>query len=116
MKVLTLFTTIACVAGISLGQVLFKKSASAIANASDWRQWLFNGWFLAALTLYGITTLAWVWVLRHTPLHLAYPFMALAFLIVPCLSWFLLEEPINATTLIGGLIILAGVILSTRTL
>ena len=42
------------------------------------------------LVLYGFTTLGWVWILRHAPLHVAYPFMGLAFLIVPTLAWLLL--------------------------
>lgn len=114
MKLITAIMAIACVIGISIGQILFKQSANTIANATNWRHWVFNGWLLAALILYGVTTLAWVWVLRHLPLHLAYPFMALAFLIVPCLSWLFIDEPVNSATFIGGALILIGVIISTR--
>ena len=106
--------TILCVVGISLGQMLFKKAALAISSATHWQQWAFNGWLIAALALYGITTLAWVWVLRHAPLHLAYPFMGLAFLIVPCLGWLFLGEPIRMTTLIGGALILAGITITAH--
>lgn len=115
MKSLPIFMAIICVIGISCGQILFKQSANSIANATNWRDWIFNGWLMAALILYGITTLAWVWVLRELPLHLAYPFMALAFLIVPCLSWLFLDEPVSPATFIGGALILTGVIISTRT-
>ena len=105
--------TILCVVGISLGQMLFKKAALAISSATHWQQWAFNGWLIAALALYGITTLAWVWVLRHAPLHLAYPFMGLAFLIVPLLAWAFLGEPLTWQTLVGGALILAGVSLAS---
>lgn len=106
--------TILCVLGISLGQMLFKKAAQSIGDASAWQQWFFNGWLIAALALYGITTLVWIWVLRHAPLHLAYPFMGLAFLIVPCLGWMFLGEPIRIHTVVGGTLILAGIAITAH--
>lgn len=106
--------TVLCVVGISLGQMLFKKAAQSIANAATWQHWVFNGWLIAALVLYGITTLVWIWVLRHVPLHLAYPFMGLAFLIVPILGWIFLNEPIQVPTLVGGALILAGITVAAR--
>ena len=68
---------------------------------------------VSILVLYGITTLAWVWILRSAPLHLAYPFMGLAFLIVPTLAWMLLGEPLHWRTLAGGALIMAGVALAS---
>ena len=68
---------------------------------------------IASLALYGITTLGWVWILRHAPLHLAYPFMGLAFLIVPTLAWAFLGEPLHWRTLAGGVLIMAGVALAS---
>lgn len=106
--------TIVCVLGISLGQMLFKKAAAAIPDATHWQHWVFNGWLIAALALYGITTLVWIWILRHVPLHIAYPFMGLAFLIVPCLGWLFLGEPIRIPTLIGGTLILAGITIAAH--
>ena len=52
-----------------------------------------------------------MWVLRTLPLSLAYPFMALAFIIVPLLGHFLLHEPIGWRNMIGGLLIAFGVVL-----
>ncbi|WP_313084427.1 EamA family transporter [Pulveribacter sp.] len=101
--------TILCVIGISVGQILFKKAALSIIDASQWQDWALNGWLISALVLYGITTLVWIWVLRHAPLHLAYPFMALAFIIVPVLGRLLLSEPMHFKTLVGGLLILVGI-------
>ena len=105
--------TLLCVFGIALGQLLFKKAAIGLPAQPDATDWLLNGWLLMALALYGVTTLLWVWILRHAPLHLAYPFMGLAFLIVPILAWLLLGEPIGWQTLAGGTLILAGVALAS---
>ena len=106
--------TVLCVVGISLGQMLFKKAAQSIAVTTAWQHWVFNGWLIAALALYGITTLVWIWVLRHAPLHLAYPFMGLAFLIVPCLGWLFLGEPIHIQTIVGGALILIGIAIAAH--
>ncbi|RYH47853.1 MAG: hypothetical protein EON54_16165 [Alcaligenaceae bacterium] len=106
--------TILCVMGISIGQMLFKKAAMSIGNTTSWQEWAFNFWLISAFLLYGVTTLAWVWVLRHAPLGLAYPFMGLAFIIVPCLGWLFLGEPMRASTLAGGLLILAGIAITAH--
>ena len=106
--------TLACVTCISIGQLLFKKAATALPANPGWMDWATNGWLIASLALYGVTTLAWVWILRHAPLHLAYPFMGLAFLIVPTLAWLLFGEPIGWRTLAGGALILAGVALASQ--
>lgn len=105
--------TILCVVCISIGQLLFKKAATALPENPQILDWLLNGWLIASLMLYGLTTLGWVWILRHAPLHLAYPFMGLAFLIVPTLAWLLFNEPLHWRTLVGGALILAGVALAS---
>lgn len=105
--------TLLCVACISIGQLLFKQAANALPPEPQLLDWLLNGWLIASLALYGLTTLGWVWILRHAPLHLAYPFMGLAFLIVPTLAWLLMGEPLHWRTLAGGALILAGVVLAS---
>lgn len=115
MSIAISFYTLACVLGISIGQLLFKKAALALPAVLSLSALLYNGWLVAALALYGVTTLGWIWVLRHVPLHLAYPFMGLAFLIVPTLAWLFLGEPLNWRTLAGGALIMAGVVLASTT-
>ena len=107
------FATLLCVLGISIGQLLFKKAAAALPAVVSLPALLQNGWLIAALALYGITTLGWVWILRHAPLHMAYPFMGLAFLIVPTLAWTFLGDPLHWRTLPGGALIMAGVALAS---
>lgn len=106
--------TLLCVVCISVGQLLFKQAAQSLPPEPQILDWVFNGWLLASLALYGLTTLGWVWILRHAPLHLAYPFMGLAFLIVPVLACLFLGEPLHWRTLAGGALILAGVTLASH--
>lgn len=105
--------TILCVVGISLGQMLFKKAALMLPDQPVLWDWLINLWLLGALFLYGITTLVWVWVLRVAPLHLAYPFMGLAFVMVPIFGALFLHEPIAWQTIAGGALILIGIALAS---
>lgn len=113
MNITLILSTLACVLGISIGQLLFKKAAAALPAVFSLPALFHNGWLFAALALYGITTLAWIWVLRHAPLHLAYPFMGLCFLIIPTLSWLFLGEPLHWRTLAGGALILVGIALAS---
>jgi len=103
-----------CVAGIASGQVLFKYSANALAIAD--RPWDMSvavplG---AALAIYGVTTIGWVWVLQHVPLSRAYPFMALSFVLVPAASRFLFGEQLDVRYILGVCFICVGMVLAGR--
>jgi len=102
-----------CVLCLAAGQLLFKKAAVTLPDTLSVSALLLNGWLVASLILYALTTFGWIWILRHAPLHLAYPFMGLAFLIVPVLAWLLLGEPLHWRTLAGGVLIMAGVVLAS---
>ena len=92
---------------LSIGQVLFKLAAMDMRNIDI--SSLLQPKLILALCVYGIATILWIAVLRHTPLRIAYPFMGLAFLIVPVLSWFWMDEQISLNTIVGGAVILIGV-------
>lgn len=98
---------------LSLGQVLFKMAAMEIPHAvvSDLTQ-LIRPKLIIALFIYAFATILWLAVLRVTPLRQAYPFVALAFFIVPILSWFWLNEPLKITNFVGAAIIFLGVYIS----
>ena len=92
---------------LSVGQVLFKLAAMDMKNIDI--PSLFQPKLILAICVYGIATVLWIAVLRHTPLQIAYPFVGLAFLIVPILSWFWMDEQISLNTIVGGVTILIGV-------
>lgn len=79
-----------CVLAISIGQILFKVAASSSEPAGLAFGFALNAmrnpYLLCGLALYGVTPIAWVWLLRSIPLNVAYPFMSLAFIFVPVLS------------------------------
>ena len=87
--------------------MLFKLAAMDMKNIDIYS--LLQPKLTLALCVYGIATVLWIAVLRHSPLGLAYPFVGLAFLIVPVLSWFWMSEPISLNTIVGGAVILIGI-------
>ena len=101
-----------CVLGLAAGQILFKMSANA-ANGSGGVFSSKAGLILvAALFVYGFTTLLWVWVLRLVELGKIYPIMALAFVFVPLGSYFVFGEKFSARYFFGVALIVVGIIIS----
>lgn len=103
---------VATIALLGFGQVLFKYAATTI-HPGDLRSWISLP-LAAALVVYGAATIAWLAVLARVPLSTAFPFYGLAFLLVPLLSAWLLGERLRWSTLVGGLIILVGIYVSSR--
>lgn len=66
-----------------------------------------------ALVLYGLTTVLWVYLLHGFALSRAYPFIALAFAIVPLLGWLLLHEALAPQYWVGLAVMLAGLYIVT---
>ena len=95
---------------IAFGQVLFKQTGIQLAGRPDapFHSILFSPVFLVAVALYGIATLAWVYVLKIVPLSMAYSFMALTFVLVPLMAAFFLKEPLTVKYAIGACLIIAG--------
>jgi drug/metabolite transporter (DMT)-like permease len=93
------------------GQLLFKLAADRLVVGQGFGRPAAS--FLTmpmagALLLYGVTTLLWVYLLHGLALSRAYPFIALAFAIVPLLGWLLLNEVLGAQYWIGLAVMLAG--------
>ena len=98
---------------LSVGQILFKlASASLSLTPGEWLASFFSLKLIIALVVYGVATVMWVIALKEVPLRLAYPFVALAFFIVPTLAHFILGEPLNWNTYVGAFIIAIGVYVS----
>lgn len=100
---------------ISVGQILFKLAAEDIDVSARGvlDSFLLNRQLLVALIVYGFATIAWLFVIRGVPLRVAYPIAALSFIIVPILSAIFLSESITSKTVIGSMVILLGVFIST---
>ena len=103
---------------VAFGQLLFKFVALRFPHGTE-----LTGFFSdqtamlalgSALTLYAGATGLWLYALRSLPLSAAYPFLALSFVIVPVAAAVFLEERLSLYDLFGGMLIVAGIYLSTR--
>ena len=100
---------ITSVLGVASGQLLFKQAALVGASRDSLVQaWLTNSWLWSAALAYFLSTIVWVWSLRTVPLSVAYPFMAIAFVIVPVASHLLFGEPLRTNHIVGLIAILVG--------
>ncbi len=107
--VFAVFTVI----GLSTGQILFKLAASRLSGDDPiWILVLKNTHLWAALVVYGVSTLFWVLLLRQVPLKMAYPFVGCAFFIVPVLASIFLGEALSWQSMLGALLIAAGIYVS----
>lgn len=110
---LTYIVAFLCVCGLAAGQVLFKLSADLFNAAGTLFSFKPVSILFAAVMLYGITSLAWVWVLQRVQLGKVYPLMALAFALVPLASYFFFGEKFNFLYYAGVIMIMAGVALTS---
>lgn len=111
MTIKQFFLIVGVMAALSVGQLLFKHTATMLNAATNgvWA-WL-NPYLISALVIYGCATLAWVYILQQVPLSLAYPLFALSFLFVPLLSTIIFREPFTLKMLMGSGLITFGVYL-----
>ncbi|WP_404436793.1 4-amino-4-deoxy-L-arabinose-phospho-UDP flippase [Stutzerimonas chloritidismutans] len=102
--------TLATVISLSVGQILFKLASAEIDFSSSKNFYgLLDFRLFVALAVYGVATFMWLMVLKITPLRVAYPFTALAFILVPIMGHVFLNERLVWTSFVGALFIGVGV-------
>lgn len=111
---ITYSVAILCVFGLAIGQILFKISAIALAESKTIYAFKPIAILFVAFFLYGVTSLAWVWVLQKIELGRVYPLMALAFVLVPLGSYFILGERFQSQYFLGISIIIIGIIITVK--
>ena len=114
---LSLFVSLMCI-----GQILFKKTAIQLSKSNEanksYNSDILNSllavvqipYFFFALIIYAIATFYWLYILQKIPLSLAYPFTALAMVIIPVASYYLFKESITIYYWFGALLIFLGII------
>ena len=99
---------------MSIGQLLFKMGADQIQGSnlqSHIWQIISSPILIMACTLYALTILIWIWVLKHAPLSIVYPFTACAYIITPLLSYLIFDEKLNFQFIIGTAFLVLGIII-----
>ena len=114
MTIRQVLLTILTVLLLSIGQVLFKYASGKIdiEGKGIFAGLLLNPAFIIAIAVYAVATISWLFVLKATPLRVAYPFAALAFVMVPIFASIFLGETLRFTTFAGAAVIILGVYIS----
>ena len=98
---------------IAIGQLMFKRVSMGLAGVQGLEaialRLATDPLFILALMLYGSATILWVLALREVPLSIAYPFTALAFVLVPLASAAIFPEPLGPRYFIGLAFVVGGV-------
>lgn len=102
-----------CAVAVAAGQVLMKV-ASVSLNETDS---LFNprtfSWLVFAFAVYGVSSLVWIYVLKHVPLSQAYPLISITFLLVPIASALFFSEKFDWVNVASSALIMAGISLNS---
>jgi drug/metabolite transporter (DMT)-like permease len=69
----------------------------------------------AGLALFGLSALAWLFVLSRTSLSFAYPFASLTYLLIVLVDRFVFHEEVPPARWAGVALIMAGIVLVART-
>jgi multidrug transporter EmrE-like cation transporter len=100
---------------LAVGQLLFKRVGLSIGGmpvADGLFAMARTPSFYGALSLYGVSTLLWIWILSRIPLSQAYPWVAVTMAIVPLLGRFVFSERLSNTYWLGIGLVMLGVFLT----
>lgn len=100
---------------LAAGQLLFKKAGFELRGGplgAGVLRVLGSTAFYAALSLYGIATILWIWILSRVPLSRAYPYVALGVVLVPLASLLIYGERVGHGFWLGAALIVVGIIIT----
>ena len=114
LKMLVRFVAVLCVVGLAIGQILFKFSATSLSETGSFFALKTAAPLFAAMMLYAMTSIAWVWVLQKVELGQVYPLMALAFVLVPLGSHIIFGERFQIQYFLGVALIVIGIVVAVK--
>jgi undecaprenyl phosphate-alpha-L-ara4N flippase subunit ArnE len=100
-----------CIAAETVQQLSFKVGADRAGRSANFLQGaLAQPWIWLGVGIWIVESIAWLLVLQHTPLSLAYPVMTLSYAAVPLAGVVFLRERMSRRQAAGAALILAGVV------
>lgn len=95
------------------GQFLFKfglqsKNASFESIVSIIKMFI-SPYIISGLGLYGLATVLWLFILTKVPLSVAYPIQSIAYVLAVVGAYFVFNEPLTVSKILGCIIIMIGV-------
>ncbi len=114
-KVVNIAALCAFTMALAVGQLLFKHVGDALRGrpVADAAYALARQPALyAALAIYGMSTLLWIWILTRVSLVQAYPWVAVGIIVVPILSRYVYHEVAGPMYWVGAALCAIGVVLT----
>ena len=102
------------------GGILLKMGAKSLLapRGGNWASLLMSALcspsILLGLGLYLIPTVIWIWLLRTIPLTVLQPILSLTYVLTALLAPWILREPVPPQRWLGMGVIMAGIILVSR--
>ncbi len=97
----------------TIGQLSFKKAATAYRDVSGFRYYAklaLSPRAIGGVSAYAVEMLLWLYLLARIPLSIAFPLAGLQQLVILAASRVLLNEQVNRVELLGALLIAAGLV------
>lgn len=115
MSAIKIFLCLLCACGSAAGQILMKASSVAWKEAGNFYDFNVLLIISSAFFIYFMSSLGWVYILKGLPLTVAYPFLAITFLLVPIAGHFFFNESVNWRHGIAALLIISGICIISLT-
>lgn len=90
-------------------------SGTATVSTESIKAIVTNPFVLGGLAIFAVSAAVWLFVLSRTSLSFAYPFAALVYLIILLVERFVLHQAIPPVRWAGVALIMAGIVLVSRT-
>jgi undecaprenyl phosphate-alpha-L-ara4N flippase subunit ArnE len=118
LKAYSIWLPLLAAAISAFGQILLKYAMSQVGplnfSPAILLRALLQPFLPIALVIYALALLLWLEVLSTTPLSVAYPILAVTYVLVPFISQFVFNERLEPSHYLGMFLILAGVTLIGR--
>ena len=96
------------------GTVLIGKKASMQMIEFDFHSVLFNSYYWGVIVFLGFQAITWQITLKYYPLSIAYFYMSGVYAIILIGSYFIYDENISWSNLLGVLVIIIGIYILSK--
>lgn len=103
---------------LSFGQLTLKLALVRMPpfswTSEFWLPILTNWWFMLSGILFGSASILWMYILKHFPLHLAYPLASLSYVFAIVFAVLFLNETVSWNRWVGVALIMTGCVFIAR--
>lgn len=111
------FVALSTILGIA-GQLLLKRGMSILGHSEPGVQMIkrivLSPWVVGGLIVYGLGVVNWLLALSSFELSYVYPFASLSYIGIIIGSYFIFRERITVMRLLGIVVIISGVLISSQ--